>query len=353
MDLGTEHWAYRYGKPTSTALFKQHPDDFQVNECLGYELTGDGEHIYLYVEKTNLNTAFVAEQLAKFCKLPLRQVTYAGRKDKYAVTRQWFGIHVPGKHAFDWSAFDLEGTRILEAKRHNKKLRTGQLQGNNFVITLRDVSAPEAIITRLTQIGNDGAPNYYGSQRFGVQRIQESGEVQRGGNLHMAERMINGEEIRNRNKRSMALSALRSWLFNEGISTRLQQDKLTTILPGDVINLSGSNSIFVADNSDSTLAQRLAEKDISTTLPLWGKGELGSHSAAEQLEQRIFAPYEKVTGYLASQGLKMERRAAIIWPGQLECQAQGDTLTIRFFLPPGCFATSILRECALITELGS
>lgn len=353
MQLTTEHWAFRFGLPSATAVFKQQPEDFQVNESLGYDLTGDGEHIYVYLEKTNLNTAFVAEQLAKFCKLPLRQVTYAGRKDKYAVTRQWFGIHVPGKQAFDWSAFALEGARIIEAKRHNKKLRTGQLKGNYFDITLRDVTGQDEVLARLNQIASEGAPNYYGSQRFGVQRLQESGEVQRGGNLLMAERMINGEDIRNRNKRSMALSALRSWLFNEGLSIRLNAGKLSTILPGDVMNLSGSNSIFIAGDNDSSLAQRLADKDISTTIPLWGEGDLGSQGQAEAFEHSTFNQYGEVTAFLAGQGLKMERRAAIIWPRQLECNTQGDTLNIRFFLPPGCFATSVLRECAQITELGS
>ncbi|MBL53601.1 MAG: tRNA pseudouridine(13) synthase TruD [Alteromonadaceae bacterium] len=353
MELNTDHWGYRFGQPSTTAVFKQQPQDFQVIEHLGYELTGDGEHIYLNVQKTNLNTAFVAEQLAKFCKLPLRQVTYAGRKDKYAVTQQWFGIHLPGKQDFDWTAFGLEGAKVLDAKRHNKKLRTGQLKGNSFVITLRDVSEPDVIAERLSRIANEGAPNYFGSQRFGVQRRQDAGELHRGGNLQMAERMLNGEVIRNRNKRSMALSALRSWLFNEGISRRLSAGKLATFMPGDVINLTGSNSIFVADDVDNTLAERLAEKDISTTMPLWGKGELGSRLEAEQFEQALFEPFTEVSAFLAGEGLKMERRAAIIWPRQLECEAQGDTLTVRFFLPPGCFATSILRECALITELGS
>ena len=168
---------------------------------------GEGEHQFIFVEKINNNTAFVAEQLARYTKLPLRQVTYAGRKDKYALTRQWFGLHAPGQADFDFSDFELEDVRVIKQTRHNRKLRTGQLKGNAFTITLRQVVHPEAIEERLQEIAKHGVPNYYGEQRFGVMRVNEQGEVQRGGNLAMAERMINGETIRHRNKRSMALSA--------------------------------------------------------------------------------------------------------------------------------------------------
>jgi len=351
MQLNTQHWQYLNDKPVASGLLKQQVEDFKVTEELGYALSGEGEHIYIELEKTQLNTAFVAEQLASFCGLPLRQVTYAGRKDKYAVTRQWFGLHVPGKTEFNWDEFTLEGTRILQVQRHNKKLRTGQLKGNTFEITLRDVSDPEAVINRLQQAAQQGVPNYYGSQRFGIQRITESGEVNRGGNLLMAERMLNGEVIKNRNKRSMALSALRSWLFNEMLSARIAEGRLQAILPGDVINLTGSNSIFVADEETLALTERLDRQDLSTTVPLWGKGDIGSAGEARTAELKTAASYPEVTSFLADQKLSMERRAAIIWPQRLECSQQGDTLIIRFFLPSGCFATTVLRECLLTTEL--
>lgn len=351
MHLNTEHWQYLNTAPHTSGLLKQQAADFKVAEELGYALSGSGEHIYVELEKTNLNTAFVAEQLASFCGLHLRQVTYAGRKDKFAVTRQWFGLHVPGKTEFDWSGFTLEGTNIIQVQRHNKKLRTGQLKGNRFEITLREVTDPSAVISRLQHAAQAGVPNYFGSQRFGVQRISESGEVNRGGNLMMAERMLNGEVIKNRNKRSMALSALRSWLFNEMLSCRIKQGRLHTILPGDVINLTGSNSIFVADEDTQTLRERLGRQDLSTTVPLWGNGDIGSAGDARALEVDDAQAYPQVTDFLASQKLRMERRAAIIWPQQLECRQQGDTLIVRFFLPSGCFATTVLRECLIMTEL--
>lgn len=351
MQLTTEQWLYTYDKPHSSALFKQSPADFKVIEHLGYEMSGDGEHIYVEIEKTGLNTAYVAEQIAKFCQLPLRQITYAGRKDKYAVTRQWFGVHLPGKGTFDWSAFALEGATVLQHIRHNKKLRTGQLKGNTFEITLREVTNPQDVIDRLNTVAEKGVANYFGSQRFGVQRLSESGELQQGGNLQLAERMLNGEVIKNRNKRSMALSALRSWLFNQMLSKRIEQQQLFTILPGDVLNLTGSNSIFVADDDIAPLAARLQAQDLATTIPLWGRGELGSTKQGLALEQQISSEYIPICDFLAGQKLSMERRAAIIWPQQLECDRQGDTLILRFFLPSGRFATSVLRECVNAVEL--
>ncbi len=119
--LRTQHWLYSNTPPACTAALKTHPEDFVVTEDLGYSFSGDGEHQFLWVEKKLANTAWVAEQLAKFTGLPLRNVTYAGRKDKYAVTRQWFGLHAPGKPDFDFSGLELEGVKILKQERHNKK----------------------------------------------------------------------------------------------------------------------------------------------------------------------------------------------------------------------------------------
>lgn len=343
--LHTQHWNYYFNKPVSTGLFKFQPDDFQVVEDLGYEPCGEGEHQFIFVEKINTNTAFVAEQLARYTKLPLRQVTYAGRKDKYALTRQWFGLHAPGQADFDFSDFELEGVRVIKQTRHNRKLRTGQLKGNAFTITLRQVVHPEAIEERLHEIAKHGVPNYYGEQRFGVMRVNEQGEVQRGGNLAMAERMINGETIRHRNKRSMALSALRSWLFNEVISTRIENETFDKVLTGDALVLTGSNSFFIDDDKQQDSQQRYEDKDVCPSAPLWGKGDLITMSEANATEEQVASSHPEVIDFLGQCGFEQERRTIKIWPSQLEWQSKGDTLTLSFSLPSGCFATSVLREC--------
>ena len=351
--LTTSNWQYAYGQPKATALFKQLPEDFQVTEELGYSFSNEGEHQFLWVEKTLANTAWVAEQLAKFTGLPLRNVTYAGRKDKYAVTRQWFGLHAPGKADFDFSTLDIEGVKVLEQHRHNRKLRTGQLKGNRFRITLRQVTDAKDLLQRLTHVSHHGVPNYFGEQRFGIVRTSETGERLEGGNLQLAGRMLAGETIRNRNKRNMALSALRSWLFNEVLSHRVSENKLDTILSGDAVMLSGSHSFFVDTGEDATLPTRYQQQDLAPTAPLWGRGTSPCVQDALALETEVTSQHQELCTFLENEGLKHERRSAKIWPQQLEWQHEGDTVILSFSLPSGCYATTVLRECVAMQTADS
>lgn len=343
--MQTSHWHHLYPKLAISGHFKTKPEDFQVAEQLGYAPIGEGEHIYLWVRKTGLNTAYLAEQIAKFTGLPLRAVTYAGRKDKHAQTEQWFGVHLPGKGNFDWSTFNEPGAEILSAIRHNKKLRTGVLKGNKFDITVRHLSATAGLDDRLQLIKKHGVPNYYGQQRFGETRHDS-----RGGNLVLAEKMVNGESIRNRNKRSMAISALRSWFFNQVIHTRLDAACLNKPMPGDVMQLAGSHSFFCSEQIDEQIKKRLAERDIYITAPLWGTGELASQDAVLQLETEIFQQHLAIAQTLEKLGLKQERRAVSLFPNDLEWTLTGDTLNLTFSLPAGTFATSVLRELLDIYE---
>ena len=333
------HWAYQYPKLGISGQFKAAPEDFQVTENLGYEPIGEGEHIYLWVRKTGLNTAYLAEKIAKFTQLPLRAVTYAGRKDKHAQTEQWFSVHLPGKGEFDWTKFNESGAEVLKSIRHNKKLRTGVLKGNYFNITLRQLSSTTGLEARLQQVAEQGVPNYFGEQRFGDTRYDP-----RGGNLVLANKMIDGENIRNRNKRSMAISALRSWLFNEIVHSRLQEGSLNKLQSGDVMQLAGSNSFFCAEHIDDTLLERLQAKDIFISAPLWGTGPLASQHKAQQFEQSVATKHPNVTRILEALGLKQERRAIQLFPADLIWSISDDCLNLEFSLPSGTFATSVLRE---------
>ncbi|MBT0585387.1 tRNA pseudouridine(13) synthase TruD [Alteromonas sp. SM 2104] len=343
MVLDTQGWQYLHGKPSSTGTFKQQPQDFIVREQLGYAPSGEGEHIYVWLEKTNLNTAFVAEQLAKFCQIPLRNVTYAGRKDKLAVTEQWFGLHIPGNSEPDWQSFALEGARVLSSQRHTKKLRTGVLKGNAFDIRLRDVTLAEDFAERLANVTAHGVPNYFAEQRFGVKQTPDD-TWQVGGNLALAEKMLAGETIRNRNKRSMAISALRSWVFNTVVSARVQASLAHQPLPGDAIQLSGSNSFFICDQVDEVLLKRLQERDILLTAPMLGKGELASKDQAFAWESAQLNGFEPARALLSELGLRQERRALLTTPQDLTWKVNGDDLELQFSLPSGCYATSVLRE---------
>jgi tRNA pseudouridine13 synthase len=337
--LATDKWRYLHNKPLISGVLKDHVEDFIVRERLGYEPCGEGEHIYLWVRKQGVNTAFVAEEIAKFCQLPLRAVTYAGRKDKYAITEQWFSVHKPGLTEYDWSTFTLPGTEVLKAIRHNKKLRVGVLKGNEFELLVRNLSGTEGLQQRLQLIATEGVPNYFGGQRFGDTR-----HYQQGGNLALAQAMIAGEPIRNRNKRSMAISALRAWLFNQFVSERITHNCFTQALRGDLMILSGSASFFCAEQIDPQIMQRLQSGDILISAPMWGEGQLGSKNEAHQFESRIAADNMTVAKALASLGLKQERRAITLLPQNMSWHIAQQVLKISFELPAGAFATSVLRE---------
>lgn len=372
MSLSISHWSRLYGNAVGYADLKQHMQDFIVEEQLGFEPSGAGEHIFLWLEKTNLNTAFVAESLAKFSKLHLRDITYAGRKDKFALTRQWFGVHIANKKEPNWDDFKLDGAKILKVTRNDRKLRVGVLKGNSFELILRNLrpnidhdtefdTEPfiKALTHRLELIKQYGAPNYYGSQRFGEIRISTNAlepthselatnaqNLRQGGNLALAEKLINGEVIRNRNKRSMAISALRSWFFNEIIHERIEQQRFHKALLGDAMQLSGSNSFFVFEDEaeQAIILKRLAEFDINITAPLWGDGKLHTSKAAKKLELTRAEQFPDIIQTLNALGLKQERRAIRIIPQDFTWQIEDNALKMQFSLPAGCFATSIVRE---------
>lgn len=365
LNISVDDWHYLHGAPTINATLKQSLSDFQVTEVLSFEPSGNGEHTFLYIEKTGLNTAFVAEELAKFAKIPLRAVSYAGRKDKYATTRQWFGVYFGGKQQasrksavvkpsdIDWSALMLDGMRILKITKNDKKLRLGAIKENQFAIVLRQLSQFDAakLAQRIDSSAAKGVPNYFGNQRFG-ELIKSDGSVQLGGNLALAEKLVNGEDIRNRNKKSMAISALRSWLFNHFVSQRLQHTEYLQLLDGDALSLSGNNSFFIHHENQPESQQthaRITQRDINITAPLWGKGEIDSKAQAHTFETTIAKQHSEVCEALAALGLEQQRRPVLVYPQALQYEIQNDTLSISFNLPSGCFATSVIREIANVS----
>ena len=261
-------------------------------------------------------------------------------------------MHVPGKKSFNWSKLDLDGFAVLEARRHNKKLRTGVIQANTFAIRVRQITQPEEMQQRLEKINCSGVPNYYGAQRFGVVRGTDADPSNQGGNLRLAEKMLQGETIRNRNKRSMAISALRSWLFNEFVSKRLEAGNLLSPLQGDVFILCGSNSFFTEPEISDDILRRLSSGDIQISAPLWGSGLLSSQGQTLEFEQRIAKDHLHICKMLEHLGLKQERRFIHLKPAELSWNFDRDNLFIQFSLPSGCFATSVIRELTNIRQEG-
>ena len=334
---------YFYGKPTVHGLYKQQYEDFIVIEELGFDLTGEGEHILVYLEKKDCNTIYVAEQLAKYVGISAKNVSYAGLKDRQAVTQQWFSLHMPGKETPDFSQFDLAGCRILQINRHNKKLKIGALKGNRFKIILRNLSDKQAIEPKLNLIKQYGVPNYFGEQRFGREQ----------NNMTQAIKWASGEiSVKDRKKRSFYLSAARSAIFNEIVSQRIEQNIQQTVLDGDILQLSKSNSWFVSSSDElPMLQQRLQNSEINITAPMVGDSPLGTTSVALEFETNCLKRWSCFEELFKKERMATIRRSILLRPEQLEWQwISENDIKISFYLPSGCYATSVLRELIIGKE---
>lgn len=333
---------YLHGKPESTGDLRTAPEDFKVFELLPFSPSGEGEHLLLFIEKTGVNTVFVARQLAKHFGVKEMHVTYAGLKDRNAVTQQWFGVHLPGKQVDDVSVIDIEGVTVLSSARHNKKLKTGVLLGNRFELTLRNISSIEDVLERFEKVKVTGVPNYFGEQRFGFN----------GGNLDRAVALFNGQKVKDKKKRGMYLSAARSYLFNQLIAARIKQSIFSSPLAGDVFMLSGSQSIFKATPEDENIEVRLSSHDIDITAPMWGRGQLLTESAANELEQKTVENDRILCQGLENQGLKQERRRIRLTPLQPKVtKIDKQSCILSFILPAGSYATAVLREVINYTDV--
>lgn len=331
--------AYFHGKPVSTGLLRSQMSDFKVFEQLPFSPCGEGEHLFVHVRKTGANTLFVARELAKYFKVKEQLVSYAGLKDRFAVAEQWFGVHVPGKQVYDLNDLVIEGVEILSYQRHNKKLRTGALTGNRFELILREVSNLKALTLRWHEIIEQGVPNYFGEQRFGID----------GGNIDRALALFSGTKVKDKKKRGMYLSAARSTIFNQVISQRIEEHKFNELLVGDVLMLAGTQSVFLLDELENSIQQRFIDKDLDITAPMWGAGELMTQGDANQLEQGIADKNEEFSQGLPRFGLKQERRRIRLSISNTDIEVIPTTdnstqVKVSFFLPAGCYATTVLRE---------
>ncbi|MDU5730149.1 MAG: tRNA pseudouridine(13) synthase TruD [Citrobacter freundii] len=280
---------------------KANPEDFVVVEDLGFEPDGEGEHILVRILKNGCNTRFVADALAKFLKIHAREVSFAGQKDKHAVTEQWLCARVPGNAMPDLSKFELEGCKVLEYARHKRKLRLGALKGNEFTLVLREVSERNDVEARLQAI---------------------------------------------------KLSAARSALFNQIVSERLKKTDFNQVVDGDALQLSGRGSWFVAAQEEQTeLQRRVDEKELMITAALPGSGEWGTQRDALAFEEAAVADETALQSLLLREKVDASRRAMLLYPQQLSWNWWDDvTVELRFWLPAGSFATSVVRE--LINTMG-
>lgn len=330
-------WRRAYGSNLIQGLIKQTPSDFRVVEDLGFALSGDGEHDYLWIEKEGANTTWVARSLAQHAGIGQRDVGYAGLKDRHAVTQQWFSVRRPTGEGTDWGALETDGVQILRTERHQRKLKRGAHVGNRFQITLREVEIDGVdVVRRLETVRARGVPNYFGAQRFG-----------RGANnLRMAAGLAAGKRLQ-RDKRSIALSAARSFLFNEILSARVADGSWDKALPGDTMNLDGSGSVFVPDEIDDSILRRTTDLDIHPTGALLGDAESAEERAPAMLERSVAGRYPEYVQCLRAARMKPARRALRAVVRELNWDIGTSDICLGFSLDRGSFATSVLRELIL------
>lgn len=327
---------YALGGALGSAIIRTVPEDFDVTEIPLLAPDGEGEHCWLYIRKRNTNTAWVAKQLADFAGVAQKVVSYAGMKDRNAVTEQWFSVQLPGREDPDWRAINNADFEVLEAKRHSRKLKTGALRGNRFRLRLRGVDAdPGQVEARLEQL-KQGFPNSFGPQRFG----------RHGDNLAQAERLFARPRARvPRNKRSIWLSAVRSALFNRVLTTRIEAGNWNQPLQGDAFQLEGKSAVFPSEAIDAETEARCAAGDIHPTGPLCGSGDTMVTGEAAVLERAALGSYLDWVDGLNIFRMNHARRALRVVPHELTWKQEAqDQWLVSFQLPAGSYATSLLYE---------
>ncbi len=329
--MKTSELPYVYGSPSGQGKIRSLPEDFIVTEHLAFEPSGEGEHVFLFIEKTGENTDYVARQLAKFANVKQRDVSYAGLKDRHAVTSQWFSVWLPGKADPDWSQLTNEKIKVLQTVRHARKLKRGVLSGNSFKIVIRDWQG-DTIKTeqQLNAIKADGIANYYGEQRFGHEGL----------NINKALALFKGAKV-GREQRSIYLSAVRSYLFNQILAQRVLAETWNQAVAGDYCVFDLGHSYFKAEQVNMDITRRLAAKEIHPTGVLWGKG----NAELLPVEQAVIAANAELAVGLVASGLEQNRRALRINVANLHWQfIDLSTLALSFTLPAGSYATAVLRE---------
>jgi tRNA pseudouridine13 synthase len=327
------------GLPGIGGRIKEAPEDFEVEEIPAYPASGEGDFLYLWIEKRDMGAEYFARQVGKRLAIATGEVGTAGLKDRRAITRQM--VSVPASCAHRLPALEGAGIRVLSASRHANKLRPGHLHGNRFRVLIRgvDADAEKKIIPIIQQLQRDGLPNYYGAQRFG-----RGGEtLAQGMTLVRGER--NRPPSRNRFLRKLAISAVQSALFNHYLARRLVERWYDRVVPGDVMVRRATGGMFVAE--DVALEQpRYDTRETVPAGPIFGRKMFAARADAAAREAEILESFQlspQVFGGLGKLAQGTRRQIAVYVP-DLAAIPEGEGMRLTFILPAGGYATVLLEE---------
>jgi tRNA pseudouridine13 synthase len=327
-----------FGDPGATGILRATPEDFVVEEDLGFAPDGDGAHLLLKVRKRNANTGWVAQELAQGLGCHVRDIGFAGLKDRRAVAIQWFSLPLTPRALAAATGFVNPEFVVLEVHRHRRKLPRGALAGNAFAIRIREYSgSPAGLRERCEAILRSGVPNYFGPQRFGREAS----------NLARLAASAAPESVPHRRPGrpdSFVLSAARSLVFNAVVGQRVRDDSWGTLNLGDVANLDGRGSVFPVAELLPDLPERLARLEVHPTGPMWGSGELMSRGPARDMEEHIGLELARACEFVVEAGVRQERRSVRLRVRDLRWEPDATGVLLQFWLRSGSFATAVLRE---------
>lgn len=339
--------------------FRNQPEDFRVEELPLYEASGEGEHAMLLVEKRDLTTPRLVEVLSQTLGVSEREIGVAGRKDRFAVTRQFVTLPARSLDSLEPEQVEKqlrlgeqlgagESIRVLTAERHRNKLKTGHLAGNRFQIILRDMSVSLGDVLDTAnevcrQIEQSGFVNYFGEQRFGHSNDSDEDGF----------RLLRGEKTRRLNRGALrfTMSAVQSRLFNQWAAKRVEDGLAKRLLPGDVMQVVESGGCFVVDPDDPDQLpveqSRFDRRETVMTGPMFGP-KVKAASAEPAARELAVLQSADLTGAEFAKFRKVAagaRRPLLVWPGNLVVtEVDEESLEFSFTLPAGAYATSLLRE---------
>jgi tRNA pseudouridine13 synthase len=333
----SEELPYATGKSLRVlGKIRDQPQDFLVEEVPAYAPEGRGEHLFVRFQKTDLNTPDAVRRIAEALGANPRESGWAGLKDRRAVTVQWASFYRADPDAA--RALDLPGIQVLDAARHPHKIRTGHLRSNRFVIRIRGAGEHLAIASQvLAVLAQQGAPNYYGEQRFGHDR----------GNLARARAWLleGAPPPGDRFQRKLIASTLQSEIFNQWLAARVRDGALNRPIAGDLMRKEDSGGLFVAHDVDEA-SERMQRWEISPTGPMLGAKMRWPEDEAERIERALCERWGFDTACLSRLRalLPGTRRVARVRPADISLGEYPEGIEVAFTLPKGAYATVILRE---------
>lgn len=318
-----------------TLRFRQSPETFSVTELPLFEPSGEGDHLYLTVRKRGLSTPHLLGRLERLAHLKEVEIGCAGNKDRDAVTVQTLSIPA-SREAQVVTALEELGVELLAAKRHPHKLRTGKLAGNRFEIRMELDNSQDysTLVTNCQALCAGGLPNAFGPQRFG------DGEA-----IDLGRRLFLGQRISGPfRKARFAVSVFQAAIFNALLELRRKTGAYPGPLPGDLMKRHDSGGEFLADG-DPELADRVKRLEVSPTGPLPGKKMATPEGEALKLEEAVLAQFEISTAQVALAKAPGTRRFLRVPIENIHVSQPSDReALLAFSLPPGAYATVLLRE---------